>query len=103
MDHVVVKLPVFPFGELVQAGVHVNRQLNSVQKSIGTTLGFGRTFIEALEKAIRSAHFNNASFSPTNMAYINDDELMEVTPESIRLRKRILSKELRMKKQFGKH
>ena len=77
MDHVVVKLPVFPFGELVQAGVHVNRQLNSVQKSIGTTLGFGRTFIEALEKAIRSAHFNNASFSPTNMAYINDDELIQ--------------------------
>ena len=77
MDHVVVKLPVFPFGELAQAGVHVNRQLNSVQKSIGTTLGFGRTFIEALEKAIRSAHFNNASFSPTNMAYINDDELIQ--------------------------
>ncbi|MGY3742124.1 carbamoyl phosphate synthase preATP-grasp domain-containing protein [Leuconostoc inhae] len=77
MDHVVVKLPVFPFGELAQAGVHVKRQLNSVQKSIGTTLGFGRTFIEALEKAIRSAHFNNASFSPTNMAHINDDELIQ--------------------------
>lgn len=77
MDHVVVKLPVFPFGELAQAGVHVKRNLNSVQKSIGTTLGFGRTFIEALEKAIRSAHFNNASFSPTNMAHINDDELIQ--------------------------
>ncbi|WP_220739045.1 carbamoyl phosphate synthase preATP-grasp domain-containing protein [Leuconostoc miyukkimchii] len=77
MDHVVVKLPVFPFGELAEAGVQVNRQLNSVQKSIGTTLGFGRTFIEALEKAIRSAHFNNASFSPTNMAHINDDELIQ--------------------------
>ncbi|WP_294977098.1 ATP-grasp domain-containing protein [uncultured Leuconostoc sp.] len=77
MDHVVVKLPVFSFGELAQAGVHVKRQLNSVQKSIGTTLGFGRTFIEALEKAIRSAHFNNASFSPTNMAHINDDELIQ--------------------------
>ena len=38
-----------------------------------------------------------------SMEFINDDELMEVTPESIRLRKRILSKELRMKKQFGKH
>lgn len=77
MDHVVVKLPVFPFGELSEAGIHVNRQLNSVQKSVGTTLGFGRTFIEALEKAIRSAHFNNASFSPTNMAHINDDELIQ--------------------------
>ena len=38
-----------------------------------------------------------------SMEFINDDELMEVTPENIRLRKRILSKELRMKKQFGKH
>lgn len=37
-----------------------------------------------------------------SMEFINDDELMEVTPENIRLRKRILSKELRMKKQFGK-
>ncbi len=38
-----------------------------------------------------------------SMEFINDDELLEVTPESIRLRKKILSKELRMKKQFGKH
>ncbi len=32
-----------------------------------------------------------------SLEFINDDELVEVTPESIRLRKRILSKELRMK------
>ena len=36
-----------------------------------------------------------------SMEFIGDDELVEVTPQSIRLRKRILSKELRMKKQFG--
>ena len=40
---------------------------------------------------------------PTNLSleqsleFINDDELVEVTPKSIRLRKAILSKELRMK------
>lgn len=77
MDHVVVKLPVFPFGELAESGVQVNRQLSSIQKSVGTVLGFGRTFIEALEKAIRSAHFNNASFSPTFMQGISDDELIQ--------------------------
>ena len=33
--------------------------------------------------------------------FIQDDELVEITPESIRLRKRILSKEKRMKQQFG--
>lgn len=41
---------------------------------------------------------------PTNLSleqcleFIADDELVEVTPESVRMRKRILSKELRMKK-----
>ena len=36
------------------------------------------------------------------MEFIKDDELLEVTPESLRLRKRILSKEQRMKMQFKK-
>ncbi len=35
------------------------------------------------------------------MEFISDDELLEITPSSLRLRKRILSKELRMKKKFG--
>ena len=35
-----------------------------------------------------------------SMEFIGDDELVEVTPQSIRLRKRILSKELRLKQQF---
>ena len=35
--------------------------------------------------------------------FIADDELVEVTPENIRMRKQILSKELRMKKQFKKN
>ncbi len=37
------------------------------------------------------------------MEFIKDDELLEVTPTSLRLRKTILAKDLRMKKQFGKH
>ena len=36
------------------------------------------------------------------LEFIADDELVEVTPESIRMRKEILSKELRLKKQFKK-
>ncbi len=36
------------------------------------------------------------------MEFIKDDELLEVTPTSLRLRKMILSKELRLKKQFKK-
>lgn len=37
-----------------------------------------------------------------SMEFIKDDELMEVTPISIRLRKTILSKDLRLKQQFKK-
>lgn len=37
-----------------------------------------------------------------SMEFIKDDELLEVTPHSLRLRKRILSKELRLKQQFKK-
>ncbi len=37
-----------------------------------------------------------------NMEFLNDDELLEVTPENTRLRKRILSKEQRMKQKYGK-
>ena len=36
-----------------------------------------------------------------SMEFIGDDELLEITPVSIRLRKKILSKEKRMKQQFG--
>lgn len=36
------------------------------------------------------------------MEFIKDDELLEVTPTSLRLRKMILSKEQRLKKQFRK-
>ncbi|MBR3289411.1 MAG: hypothetical protein IKI63_01385 [Clostridia bacterium] len=37
-----------------------------------------------------------------SLEFINDDELVEVTPKNIRLRKRILSKELRMMSEFRK-
>lgn len=37
-----------------------------------------------------------------SMEFIKDDELLEVTPESLRLRKRVLSKEQRMKQMFKK-
>ena len=37
-----------------------------------------------------------------SMEFIKDDELLEVTPQSLRLRKRVLSKELSMKQMFKK-
>ena len=40
----------------------------------------------------------NQEFTEEALEYINDDELVEVTPQSIRLRKKILNKSLREKK-----
>lgn len=37
-----------------------------------------------------------------SMEFIGDDELVEITPKSIRLRKKILAKDLRLKQQFKK-
>lgn len=37
-----------------------------------------------------------------SMEFIGNDELVEITPKSIRLRKKILSKDLRLKQQFKK-
>ncbi|MBR5774518.1 MAG: translational GTPase TypA, partial [Clostridia bacterium] len=34
-----------------------------------------------------------------HMEFLKDDELLEITPKSLRLRKAILSKELRLKQQ----
>ena len=37
-----------------------------------------------------------------SLEFIKDDELVEITPKSIRIRKKVLSKELRMKQAFRK-
>jgi carbamoyl-phosphate synthase large subunit len=77
MDHVVIRFPVFPFGELEAQGYQLDHRLNTIQKSVGATIGVGRSVEEALEKAIRAAHFNNRAFSPTVMNALNDGEIIE--------------------------
>ncbi len=53
------------------------------------------------DDALRLVPHSNLSLEQC-MEFIKDDELLEVTPQSLRLRKTILSKELRLKKQFKK-
>lgn len=77
MDHVVVRFPVFPFGEIENAGIKVNHRLNTMQKSVGSTIGIGRSIEEALEKAIRAAHFSNLSFSPHIMNALPENDLIQ--------------------------
>lgn len=77
MDHIVVRFPVFSFGELEADWIVTDHRLGTVQKSVGATIGVGRSLEEALEKAIRAAHFNNRSFSPTVMNSLSEDDLIE--------------------------
>lgn len=77
MDRVVVKFPVFAFGEIENAGIKVNHRLNTMQKSVGSTLGIGRSIEEALEKAIRAAHFSNRVFSPDAMSDLPENDLIQ--------------------------
>ena len=53
------------------------------------------------DEALRLAPIKVMSLEEA-LEFINDDELLEVTPKSIRLRKKILSKDLRMK-EWAKH
>ena len=77
MDHVAVRFPAFAFRELENANVMTANRLDTIQKSVGTTIGVGRSVEEALEKAIRAAHFNNLSFSPTLMNALTDNQIIE--------------------------
>jgi carbamoyl-phosphate synthase large subunit len=60
IDYVVVKHPRFAFEKFPQA----DPILTSQMKSVGETMSIGRTFTEALGKAIRSLEVDKAGFEP---------------------------------------
>jgi carbamoyl-phosphate synthase large subunit len=49
LDYVVVKIPRWDF----QKFIHVNRRIGTQMKSVGEVMAIGRTFEEALQKAVR--------------------------------------------------
>ena len=51
--------------------------------------------------ALQLKHFF-ITLSHTEAAYIDDDELLEVTPKSLRIRKKILDKTLRLRSKVNK-
>ena len=60
IDYVVVKLPRFTFDKFPQA----RDQLGPQMKSVGEAMAIGRTFKEALHKALRSLEIDRAGFTP---------------------------------------
>ena len=59
LDYVVVKIPRWDLKKFTR----VSTQLGSSMKSVGEVMAIGRTFEEAIQKAIRSVDFHNLGFS----------------------------------------
>ena len=80
LDYVVVKIPRWDLKKFTR----VSTQLGSSMKSVGEVMSIGRTFEEAIQKAIRSVDYQNLGFSniPNPLMSV-DDELQ--TPSDQRM------------------
>ncbi|UNI21859.1 Carbamoyl-phosphate synthase [Purpureocillium takamizusanense] len=79
LDYVVVKMPRWDLKKFTR----VSTQLGSSMKSVGEVMSIGRSFEEAIQKAIRAIDFHNLGFGETNALMKLDDELQ--TPSDQRL------------------
>ena len=59
LDYIVVKIPRFAFEKFPEA----DSRLTTTMKSVGEAMAFGRSFSEALQKAMRSLERKNAVFT----------------------------------------
>jgi len=80
LDYIVVKVPRFAFEKFPEA----DSRLTTTMKSVGEAMAIGRSFPEAMQKALRSLEKNGASFT------WNDGNLAELmkkmtTPTEFRL------------------
>ncbi|WP_148689022.1 carbamoyl-phosphate synthase large subunit [Methanopyrus sp. SNP6] len=73
LDYVVVKIPRWPFDKFPEA----NRTLGTEMKSVGEVMAIGRTFEEALQKAIRSLEIGEPGLGPS-------PEELKANPDEIR-------------------
>ncbi|KAK4696547.1 aspartate carbamoyltransferase catalytic subunit, partial [Lecanoromycetidae sp. Uapishka_2] len=71
LDYVVVKIPRWDLKKFTR----VSTELNSSMKSVGEVMSIGRTFEEAIQKAIRSIDFHNFGFNETKALMSIDNEL----------------------------
>ena len=79
LDYVVVKIPRWDLKKFTRVSTH----LSSAMKSVGEVMSIGRTFEEAIQKAIRSVEFHNLGFNETSALMSIDNELQ--TPSDQRL------------------
>ncbi|KAI5805029.1 hypothetical protein EDC01DRAFT_701389 [Geopyxis carbonaria] len=79
LDYVVVKIPRWDLKKFTR----VSTLLNSSMKSVGEVMSIGRTFEEAIQKAIRAIDYSNLGFNATSALMSIDQELQ--TPSDQRL------------------
>jgi carbamoyl-phosphate synthase/aspartate carbamoyltransferase len=79
LDYVVVKIPRWDLKKFTR----VSTLLSSSMKSVGEVMSIGRTFEEAIQKAIRAIDYSNLGFNETDALMSIDSELQ--TPSDQRL------------------
>ncbi|KAL9107416.1 MAG: hypothetical protein Q9227_007700 [Pyrenula ochraceoflavens] len=79
LDYVVVKIPRWDLKKFMR----VSTLLGSSMKSVGEVMAIGRTFEEAIQKAIRSVDFHNLGFNETSALMSVQSELQ--TPSDQRM------------------
>src|SRR5437867_2873289 len=81
IDYVVVKIPRFAFEKFPQADPVLTTQM----KSVGEVMSIGRTFKEALQKAVRSLEVDRYGFEPhPSLAEGDPDEVVAQIRERLR-------------------
>ncbi|MFZ8863534.1 MAG: carbamoyl-phosphate synthase large subunit [Thermocrinis sp.] len=83
IDYVVVKIPRFDFAKFPET----DRALTTMMKSVGEVMAIGRTFKEALLKAIRSLEMDRYGLYLPQVQKLSDEELRKMirTPNPDRL------------------
>lgn len=71
VDHVVVRIPIWPFEDVPNADQH----LGTVMRSVGSTIGIGRSAEEAILKALRSSQFSPKDELPS-MSNLFDSQII---------------------------
>jgi carbamoyl-phosphate synthase large subunit len=71
LDYIVVKVPRFAFEKFPEA----DARLTTTMKSVGEAMAIGRSFPEALQKALRSIEKKGTSFSWTNLKQSKEELL----------------------------
>lgn len=79
LDYCVVKMPRWDLKKFTR----VSTELSSSMKSVGEVMSIGRTFEEAIQKAIRSTEYSNLGFNATDLEIDIDYELQN--PSDLRI------------------